>query len=273
MDACEIMHPSDAKTIQVFRTLKGFDLVASIALRYGYERLYRGENLGELIKVTDENFPEVAKALHEVVVRVGIDEPQLFIYNSPQMNAYTFGNEDPFIAISSSMVERMDSHELRCILAHECGHILCQHSLYLTILHILEEAGDLFGLLSDTVFLPCLVALRYWSRSSEYSADRCAAAVVGEDAFQRAMLKLTSGLVEIKGDPYQLVRQAIEYEKFRGESLWDKVQQAGRVAFNTHPQMCERALEVHRWCKSSMYRRLNGVSSSGDSSHRRRGAR
>ncbi|MBR3405752.1 MAG: M48 family metallopeptidase [Bacteroidales bacterium] len=256
MEAREIMHPSDAKTIQVFRSLKGFDLVASIALRYGYERLYRGENLGELIKVTDENFPEVARTLHEVVARVGIEEPRLFIYNSPQMNAYTFGNEAPFVAVSSSMVEKMDRQELRCILAHECGHVLCQHSLYLTILHIMEEAGDLFGLLSDTVFLPCLIALRYWSRCSELSADRCAAAVVGEETFQRALLKLTSGLEKIQGDPYQLVRQAAEYEKFQGESVWDKVQQAGRIAFNTHPQMCERALETHCWCKSWQYRQL-----------------
>lgn len=256
MEARQIMHPSDAKTIQVFRSLKGFDLIASIAMRYGYERLYRGENLGELIKVTDENFPEVAKALHDVVTLVGIETPLLFFYNSPQMNAYTFGNESPFIAISSSMVEKMDLQELRCILAHECGHILCQHSLYLTILHIMEEAGDLFGLLSDTVFLPCLIALRYWSRSSELSADRCAAVVVGEETFQRAMLKLTSGLSEVQGDPYQLVRQAVEYEKFRDESLWDRLQQAGRIAFNTHPQMCERALEAHRWCKSWQYRQL-----------------
>jgi len=256
MEAREIMHPSDAKTIQVFRSLKGFDLVASIAMRYGYERLYRGENLGELVKVTDENFPEVARALHDVVSRVGIEEPHLFIYNSPQMDAYTFGNEDPFIAISSSMVEKMEPQELHCIIAHECGHILCQHSLYLTILRIMEEAGSLMGLLSDTVFLPCLMALRYWSRSGELSADRCASAVVGEETFQRTMLKLTSGLAEIHGDPYQLVRQAAEYEELRGESIWDRIQQAGRVALNTHPQMCERALEAHRWGKSWQYRQL-----------------
>jgi len=256
MEAGEIMHPSDAKTIQVFRKLKGFNLAASIAMRYGYERLYRGENLGELIQVTDENFPAVAKALHDAVAKVGINEPQLFIYNSPQMNAYTFGNDNPFIAVSSSMVERLDSQELCCIMAHECGHILCQHSLYLTILHIMEEAGDLFGLLSDIVFLPCLIALRHWSRCSELSADRCAAAVVGEETFQRTMLKLTSGLADVEGDPYQLLRQAEEYEKLRGKSIWDLVLQFGRITFNTHPQLCERVLEAHRWCKGWQYRQL-----------------
>lgn len=259
MRAEEIMHPGDVKAVKVIRKLKGFDLVASIAMRYGYEKLYHGENLGELIKVTDENFPEVALALHDVVAKVEIKEPCLFIYNSPQMNAYTFGNEDPFIAVSSSLVEKMNPQELRCIFAHECGHILCQHSLYLTILYILEEAGDLFGLLSDTVFLPCLIALRYWNRSSELSADRCAATVVGEDTFQRTMLKLASGLAKVDGDLFQLVRQAEEYEKYSGESLWDRIQQAGRIAFNTHPQMCERALEAHRWCKSWQFRQLHDI--------------
>ncbi len=256
MEAREIMHPNDAKAIQVFSRLKGFNAIAAIAMSYGYERLYRGENLGELIKVNDENFTDVDKGLQEVVARVGIEKPELFIYNSPEMNAYTYGNDAPFIAISSAMVGKMDSQELRSILAHECGHILCQHTLYLMMLTIMENAGDLFGLLSDTVFFPCLMALRYWIRSSELSADRCAAAVVGEETFQRAMLKMTSGLPEIHGDPYQLVWQAAEYEKLCGDSVWDKIQQAGRVAFNTHPQMCQRALEAHRWCKSWQYRKL-----------------
>ena len=256
MTAREIMHPSDAKAIRVFCSLKGFNIVASIAMRYGFERLYRGENLGELIKVTDENFPEVAQALHDVVARVEIGEPKLFIYNSPVINAYTYGDDTPFIAISSATVEKMTPQELRGILAHECGHILCHHTLYLTMLAILEEAGDLFGLLSEAVLLPCLMVLRYWSRCSELSADRCSVAVVGEEVFQRVIIKITSGLSDVQGDSYQLVRQAEEYEDFCSNSWLDKLQQVGRIAFNTHPQMCQRALEAHRWCKSWQYRKL-----------------
>ena len=256
MRACEIMHPSDAKAIQVLSKLKGFDTIASLVMHYGYERFYRGENLGELVKVTDVNFPDVSQALHDVVAKVKIEEPALFIYNSPIMNAYTYGDATPFIAVSSAIVEKMSPQELQGILAHECGHILCHHTLYLTMLAIMENAGNLFGYLSDTVLFPCLMALRYWGRSSELSADRCAAAVVGEQTYQRAMLKLASGLPEIQGDPFQLVRQAEEFERFCGESWWDKIQQAGRVAFNTHPQMCQRALETHRWCKSWQYRQL-----------------
>ena len=257
MNAREIMHPSDAKAIRVFSSLKGFNFIATIAMRYGYERLYRGENLGEFIKVTDENFPLVAQALHDVVAKIEIDEPKLFIFNSPIINAYTYGDDTPFVAVSSATVEKMNQQELRGILAHECGHILCHHTLYITMLSIMEEAGDFFGLLTDTIFLPCLMALRYWSRSSELSADRCAAVVVGEETFQRSILKITSGLTEVQGDPYQLVRQAEEYEEFCGDSWWDKIQQAGRIAFNTHPQMCHRALEAHRWCKSWQFRQLS----------------
>ena len=255
----EIMHPSDAKAIQVLSKIKGFDIIASLVMRYGYERLYQGENLGELVKVTDENFPDVSRALHGVVAKVKIEEPVLFIYNSPVMNAYTYGNEVPFIAVSSAIVEKMSPQELQSILAHECGHILCHHTLYQTMLAILENAGNLCGFLTDTVFFPSLMALRFWSRSSELSADRCAAAVVGEETFQRAMLKLASGLPVIQGDAFQLVRQAEEYERLCGKSWWNKVQQAGRVAFNTHPQMCQRALEIHRWCKSWQYRQLINI--------------
>ena len=127
MKASDIMHPEDAKAIQVLRRLKGFDELIRISMEYGYEQIFRGENLGMLLKVNAENYPELYQVFKEVVKKVGIREPELYIYNDPVMNAYTYGETNTFIALSSSIIERMTIDELRCIIAHECGHILCQH--------------------------------------------------------------------------------------------------------------------------------------------------
>ena len=204
-------------------------------MEYGYEQVFRGENMGFMVRVNSQNFPELYQAFKGVVKRVDVREPELYIYNDPVMNAYTYGETNTFVAVSNSLIEKMTIDEVRCILAHECGHILCQHTLYNTLLRTIEELG---------------------SRKSELTADRCAAAVVGERTFQTAMLKLTCGMSTIQGSPYQLVEQAREYRRFENDSWWNRIQQNCRVAFNSHPQMCERAYEIDRWKDSWQYRRL-----------------
>lgn len=262
MKASEIMHPEDAKAIKLLRRLKGFDELIRISMEYGYEQIFRGENLGMLLKVNNQNYPILYAAFKDVVKTVGIQEPELYIYNDPHMNAYTYGETNTFIALSSSIVERMNLDELSCILAHECGHILCQHTLYSTLLRTIHELGYFLGLLSYATLGPVLMAMQYWSRKSELSADRCAAAVVGERTFQRAMLKLACGMPEIKGSPYQLVEQAREYHQMKRKSLWDIIQQNCRIAFYSHPQWCERAYEIDRWKNSWQYRSLRNETNS-----------
>ena len=256
MNACDIMHPDDAKALRMLRKLKGFDELIRASMEYGYEQVFRGENMGSMVKVTIQNFPDLYNVFKGVVRKVGIREPELYIYNDPVMNAYTYGETNTFVAVSHSLVEKMTMDELRCILAHECGHILCQHTLYNTLLRTIEELGTLLQVISRAALGPILMAMQYWSRKSELSADRCAAAVVGERTFQTAMLKFTCGLAEIQGSPYQLVEQAREYHHFENDSLWNRIQQNCRIAFNSHPQMCERAWEIDRWKHSYQYRKL-----------------
>jgi Zn-dependent protease with chaperone function len=131
--------------------------------------------------------------------------------------------------------------------------------LYNTLLRTIEELGILLQIFSRAALGPILMGMQYWSRKSELSADRCAAVVVGERTFQTAMLKITSGMSEIQGSPYQLVEQAREYHRFENDSWWNRIQQNCRIAFNSHPQMCERAWEIDRWKYSWQYRKLRGI--------------
>ena len=211
MEVRDIMHPEDAKALQMLKKLKGFDDLIRWMMENGYEKTFRGENLGFMLKVSERNFPEINLLFKSVVQQVGINMPELYIYNDPEMNAYTYGETNTFVAISSSIIEKMTIDEVRCIMAHECGHILCQHTLYNTLLRTIEELGIFFQIISYSALGPILMAMQYWSRKSELSADRCAAAVVGERVYQTTMLKLTCGLSRVDGSPYQLVEQAREY--------------------------------------------------------------
>ena len=242
MQAKDIMHPEDAKALQMLKKLRGFDDLIRVVMENGYEKQYRGDNLGNYLKVNDSNYKHIYQLFKGVV-----------------MNAYTYGETNTFVAISSSLIERLSIDELRSVMAHECGHILCQHTLYNTLLRTIEELGTLLQIISYSALGPILMAMQYWSRKSELSADRCEAAVVGVEVYQRTLLKLTCGLSKIEGSPYQLVEQAREYHQMKHESWWDVIQQNCRIAFNSHPQSCERAWEIDRWKNSWQYRKLRST--------------
>lgn len=256
MKATDIMHPEDAKAIQLIKDVPGCEQLVRTFMKLGYEAQYRGENMSNHIRVTKDSFPEIYRLFQDVVAKVGIREPELYIYNDPEINAYTYGETHTFVAVSSGAVEKMNPEELKGILAHECGHILCKHTLYMTIWRTLKEMGDVLGVIHRTLFAPLYLALQYWSRKAELSADRCATVVVNEEVYQSALLKLASGLKEVTGKSRRLVEQGKQYEAFKRSSWWYRAQQEYRCMFYSHPQLCTRALELDRWKNSYTYQNL-----------------
>lgn len=105
-------------------------------------------------------------------------------------------------------------------------------------------------------FGPIILGLQYWSRRSEFSADRCASSIVGVEAYQKVLAKLASGMKSFKPNGKELLNQAYEYHEIVEDSLWSKIQQNCQVAFQSHPHLCERAYEVDRWGKSCIYRKI-----------------
>lgn len=256
MKATDIMHPEDQKAISALKKIPFIDEICRTTLELAHERIYRGENLAMMVKVDMNYMPELYMDLKAVTKTVGIKTPELFVYNDPVMNAFTFGETNPFICVSSSLIEKMNREERKAVLAHECGHILCQHVLYNSVVEALRMISEKFGIIGSTMTGPAKLALLYWSRRSEFSADRCAATVVGERVFQTSMLKLALGLSDAGNDPYRLVRQAKEYHQYEQRSTWDYIQQNCRMAFYSHPQYVNRAYEIERWKNSYSYKRL-----------------
>lgn len=257
--AADIMHPEDMKALQMLQSVPFVDRICRIIMQWGYERLLKGENLANMVKVTQRGMPRVYILMARTAGIIGIDVPDVYVYNDPDMNAWTYGETNPFVCISSSCIEKLDDDELMCLMAHECGHIRCKHVLYQSVVNLLWGLGGRVGLIPYRLTGPIHLALQYWSRRAELSADRCATAVAGEKVFQRMLTKLTSGLADIGDDGYQLVRQGVEYEMHENRSVWDKIQQNCRMAFRSHPQMVTRAYQAHRWGNSPVYTRLRTV--------------
>lgn len=79
MTAKQIMHPADAKVLQILKQTRGLNSLIKWYMEKGEERIRRGENLGTMLRATEENVPRIYRAFREVVECVGIDEPELYI--------------------------------------------------------------------------------------------------------------------------------------------------------------------------------------------------
>lgn len=151
------------------------------------------------------------------------------------------------MSIYSSCIERQDNNELMCLMAHECGYILCKHVLNNSAVELQKELGERYGLISDSLSGPIYLGLQYWSSRSDLSAARCAAATMGEETFQRMTMKMASSLIDVGHHPYQFVKQAKSIINVKR----NKNHQNCSMAFYSHPKMINRTFEIDRWKRSA----------------------
>ena len=208
-------------------------------------------NMASKIRLSRTQLPEIYDLLPEICVRLDIPEPEFYLEMNPNPNAYTFGDTQPFIVINSGLIDLLRQDELKTVIAHECGHILCHHVLYHTLAdHLLNLGTGLIGDLKDIVVAPLKWALLYWVRRSEFSADRVAAFVMeNSEVVVRTMMRTAGGKSEITKNVNveEFLQQAITYKNTLDESKFSKLLQAIAIKDQTHPYTAIRALEVRDW--------------------------
>ena len=248
-------HPADRAALNTLRAIPGFDdIVRKVASFFG-EKGLRQLFLANAVRVGPTQRPKLDQLLTDVLGTLDwAQRPQLYVTQSPVLNAAAVGFDKPFIVVNSAALEHLDDDELRVILAHEVGHIMSGHVLYRTIAMIIMYVG-LRGLpfLAAAMLLPFQLALLEWYRKSELSSDRAALlGVQDKRAVMMTFLKLAGG--RDYGDTIDLddfIKQAGEYET-QGD-LWDRVWQVINTVFRDHPFNTVRAGELQRWIDSGAY--------------------
>jgi Zn-dependent protease with chaperone function len=117
--------------------------------------------------------------------------PVVFMIESKQPNAFTFGSEQrPFLVIHSGAMKYLDSRELTAVLAHELCHVKSGHMLYHTVAEILGGgiglSASLLGI--NIVSVPVRLALLSWHRESEVTADRGSLLIVNDIATVKSFM-------------------------------------------------------------------------------------
>ena len=137
------------------------------------------------LAVGPQQFPEIYGLACDCAKRLSIAIPHIYIRNSEEMNAFTYACDDvePFIVIYTPIIKRFTLGEIKCVIAHECGHIHNYHTVYSTISSMLLEMGanaasSMAGaLLAEVQLLMTYgiqMTLNMWSRAAEVTADRAA---------------------------------------------------------------------------------------------------
>jgi Zn-dependent protease with chaperone function len=190
-----------------------------------------------------------------------LDAPEryeLYITQTPFVNAAAVGFEHPFIVLHSGTLALLrDPEEQQVILGHELGHILSGHATYTTLALILLHIGlRNLPFLTGLVLLPIELTLMEWYRKAEMSSDRAGLLTSqNPEACMRLFLKCAGG--EPQDDEQSLdefLVQAAEYET--SDNALDAVFKLLNGAFRTHPFHTVRAAELQRWIQAGDYDRI-----------------
>ena len=121
-----------------------------------------GLYLSSFIRLNENQLPEIYKLFQEVFDSLEIEfdaRPRCFLEMDPIPDAYATGYyRRKFIVIKSGLVQLLNRRELKAVIAHECGHALCDHMIYKSLVRNVGKFGlNLFGLRS--LLQPLLWAL------------------------------------------------------------------------------------------------------------------
>ena len=189
-------HAADRAALQTLRAVPGFDEVVRKIVGVLGERGIRLLFQANAVRVGPTQFPRLNALYTDVLTSMDWSErPDLFVSQTPFVNAGAFGMDKPFIVINSAALSLLDDDEMRVLLGHELGHVMSGHALYHTIMVlILNVSLGFLPFLAGIVILPIQLALLEWYRKSELSSDR-AGLLAAQDpsATMRMFLKFAGG--------------------------------------------------------------------------------
>ncbi len=244
-DAVRYAYSADVAMMRSFSRVSAVEHAASALVRTNKE-LMRGQLLGQGVKVGARQFHSIQKVAEHCARTLTVPVPQIYVLNSPVVNAYTFGTDDQsFIVLHSALVDSLSESELTFVIGHETGHIQNKHVVYGTVLILLTQMASAFG---GFFVEPALLPLRAWFRRAEITCDRagllCARDVeAGTKSFMKLAVGSSRLFAEMDVEAY--VEQLEESRGTIGRYL---------EAFATHPYLPKRIEALRAFAESEIYR-------------------
>jgi Zn-dependent protease with chaperone function len=260
LKADSFRHPLDLEATNTLKQIPGLDMMVRNWLGPMAEQVFYVENIASSILVGEKQLPHLHKLLLEACQILDIDPPQLYVRQHPAPNAYTFAmrGKQPFVVIHTSLIEILTPEEIQAVIAHELGHLKCDHSLYLTPVNLLILAAAIVPNVGTVLAQAIQSQLLEWVRCAEFTCDRAALlATQNPKVVMSVLMKLAGGsptlAPQLNLDAF--IDQARAYDDISKTELGEMVKSA-RTAQLTHPVPVLRAREIDRWSGSQEYQKL-----------------
>jgi heat shock protein HtpX len=175
---------------------------------------------------------EILSAVNFYSQKLGLDAPEIGIYDSNEVNAFATGasKNNALIALSSGIVNRMNLNEIKAVIGHEISHIANGDMVTMTLIQGIVNAFVMFisrvaaffllgnnrksnsnfqyylliHLFEMLFFVLGSVPVAYFSRFREFRADSGSASLNNKDDMIAA-LKTLQSMQEMKKEPFKKV--------------------------------------------------------------------
>ncbi|KAH0869753.1 hypothetical protein HID58_076775 [Brassica napus] len=236
----------------LLRAIPGLNEFGKALLGSATEQIMLLENIGTSVLVSKNQLSDLHCLLVEAAEILNIEAPDLYVRQSPVPNAYTLAisGKKPFIVVHTSLIELLTRQELQAVLAHELGHLKCDHGVWLTFANILTLGAYTVPAFGQMIARTLEEQMLRWLRSAELTCDR-AALLVAQDP------KLAGGCPSIADqlNVDAFLEQARSYDKASSSPLGWYIRNA-QTSQLSHPLPVLRAREVDEWSRSLEYRSL-----------------
>lgn len=219
-------------------------------LSYNASTAQHSQLLQRARRITQQNEPELAVIITECAERLQVEPVQVFVVPNRVLNAYTFGLSSPkAIVLYEPLFHVMDRDELQFIIGHEMGHVCLGHTWLNSLV------GGMAGIpTTASAALLLVLALRWWNRACEFSADRagllaCAAPGKAITALVKLEAGADAGADGLDNDDIRRAIQRIENE----DDDW--LNNLGELVA-THPMIIKRIQQLRQYTRSAEYQRL-----------------
>jgi len=258
--ASDFRHPLDEQNTRILKTIPGVDLVSKEFMAPIIEQMLYIENIGTSVLVGEKQVAGLHKSMLEAADILGIAAPDVYVRQSAEPNAYTLAisGKKPFVVVTTSLIELLSPEELQVVLAHELGHLKCDHGVWLTFANLLAVSAFQIPGIGALIYSNVQDALMRWVRAAELTCDR-AALLVAQDpkVVVSVMMKLAGGCPTLAKElnVEAFLEQARSYDEATNNPIGWYLRNAQSSQL-THPLPVLRAREIDRWAASEEFTAL-----------------
>ncbi|URD47959.1 M48 family metallopeptidase [Chroococcidiopsis sp. CCNUC1] len=260
LKADSFRHPLDLEATKALKQIPGVDLLVRNLLGQLAEQFFYIENIASSILVSDRQLPQYHQLLIEACRVLDLEPPQLYVRQHPVPNAYTFAmrGKQPFIVMHTSLIDLLTPEEVQAVIAHELGHLKCDHGVYLTLVNLIVLAAGQLPNVGQLLVQTLQAQLLEWVRCAEFTCDRAALLATQDPKVVMSILMKLAGGSPVLASQLNLdafIEQARAYDNISNTEIGEMLKSAHSSQL-THPVPVLRAREIDRWASGREYQNL-----------------